>query len=170
MPKLTEKEAQDAVSTKLKEKIASMSDAEVAAENRRYDITDRLQKLAADEEVGGAFQKLGRDAAWKIFSDKVASFGGLEKMSDEQKAEALGAVEEATDALAGDLAEREGELVDARIEEAGEAALPEKSAQDLAALKAYEQLHPGELAKIAAEKLTAEGYELQGADGKPVAK
>jgi hypothetical protein len=170
MPKLTEKEAQEALSSKLKEKIASMSDAQVAAENRRYDIVERLEKIAADEEVGGVFQKLGRDAAWEIFSKKVAEFGGIEKMSDEQKAEAVAAVEEAADSLAGDIAERETQLVDARLEESGEAALPEKDAADLAALRAYEELHPGELAKIAAEKLAGEGYELVGADGKAVKK
>lgn len=168
MPMLTEKEAQEAVSAKLREKIAKMSDKDVAAQLARFETMERLEKVAADEEIGGAFMKMGRDQAWEIFTKKVAEFGGLEKMSDDQKAEALGAVEEAANGLAESIADGEGELTDARISESAEEALPEKDAQDLAALKAYEKAHPGELAKIAREKLASEGYELVGADGKPV--
>lgn len=160
MPTLTEKEAQDALSAKLKEKIASMSDEEVAAELARHERLERLEKTAADEQVGGAFMFLGRQQAWGIFTEKVAAAGGLEKMSDEQKAEALAETEAAVDELGADIAEREGELIEAREAEAAEGALPEKDAQDLAALRAFEKLHPGELAKVAREKLASEGYEI----------
>lgn len=164
---LSKEEQDKALSETLRTKIAAMSPEEVTAKLAYYDSLERLEKLAADEEVGGAFMKIGRDQA-------VAAFGGhlqkitktasvkeaMEKASDEQKAEALEAVEGEISDLGNTIAEGEAELVEARGNEASEEALPEKEAQDLAALRAYEQAHPGELAKMAREKLASEGFEL----------
>lgn len=157
---LTEKEAQEALSAKIREKVAAMDDATVARELARLERREAMDKLGMEGQVGGAFMKVGNSQTWDIFVKKVAAAGGIEKMSDEQKQQALAETEAEVDALGDDIVEREGAVIEARESEASEGSLPEKEAMDLAAMRACDRLFPGELAKHAAEKLKQEGYEL----------